>query len=525
MTRAYEEFTSFYLQYTRATEQRAKKRVLAENAWLVTLIQQRFPAFLAGSDSDLNCLREILPIIGALRPFRLDDENNDLDTIAEHRPGFQVLMQFVLLSGQDLGAFCSRLDEVNIQETDGIAVCADDDDVGYCEHLGQYVIDGDIEEVRVSSHHVEAWCSRARDVDAFYCDISDTWYSHTYYTAAETVSESTICAEVANSYGYYRCNDGYYSNDSDDYEDEDEDDGIPAYHDAYRNWNYAVSNAATRGFYGFEIEIDFPTSRARSDCWNEVFSGTCFDYTAEHDGSLDEDTGLEVITRPFSMHELRSDKSILKNLIHRLVTGFGAEEGHDGYGVHVTTNLGRLPLDHQERFRRFIVDNQRFSEYVARRPGTEYCHYLWDWGDKHSAVASRGDTAAEVRIFKSSLNYAVLMSYAEYIEAVIDWTRDPQHMLKGPLATSLFRHWVCLTGQYPHLAARFPRQTAKEIHTCVLPSSSRPVEFSRKKSSNSASRTTRTAAVLPTELPTTTELTESSFVAGFSTSTSSIWTI
>lgn len=497
MTDAYTEFCRF-ADGVIGADSRDFQRMLAENRWLLDVVKTRFPAFTA-TGVNIRTLREILPILGALRGFAPDGTAQfelDCERAMEERPNYTQFERFLELQGLDPGALLETLrSRCNVQEVSGQLVCTDDDDVDFCDYYDQFMIDADAQEVHVDSgsRATEQWSEVARDLHAFFCDVSDTWYDDRCFTRAATTDGLTICAEYAEQWDYYRTRDGVYRYSEDDEEDND---GIPEYHDAARNWNYRVSNASTRGYFGFEIEFDLPDYEARRDTWQALFSGRCTDFTAERDGSLDEDCGLEVITRPFSMHELLSDTSKLRRLIRTLVNDHGATTGDCEYGVHVTTNIGRLPDAHQERFRHFICANQTLSEFVGRRKQNEYCMYSWGWDEKHSAVARRSmnPEAVEVRIFRSTLDYDVLLSYAQYIEAVIDWTRDPQHLTHGALATSLFRHWVCLSGQYPHLAARFPRQTAKEIHPCVLPSSNRPVEFSRKSCSSAASSITRMGA-------------------------------
>ena len=200
--------------------------------------------------------------------------------------------------------------------------------------------------------------------------------------------------------------------------------------------------------------------------------------TAERDGSLDDEEGLEVISRPFSLAELRQHRNPLQ-LAMAL-----AEERYDvaspcpgGYGVHVTTNAQRLTLDHRARLVDATYDMRALTEFVAgRKCDQDYYNYrnkLSRDASKYSAINERSDGSFEFRVFRGTADWQVLLSYVEYVDALTEWTRNPGNPTRGPVGQALFRAWVHATGRYPTFSRRFTTTLTKEELACALPLLSR----------------------------------------------------
>jgi hypothetical protein len=323
--------------------------------------------------------------------------------------------------------------------------------------------------VYVNRRTTQEWSKDARESHAFFCDISEEWYACDYYSSSRTDNESTICSEIASDYDYtwsdrHEC----YSQESDEDEDEDdEEEGrstIPDYHKATRRWTLDVANRSTRAFYGFEIEVRFDDSDDRENFWSEHL-GCNINFCGELDGSLNDDLGLEVVTRPFPMQELRAPVNVLRTLLTQLRND-GASGDETGYGVHITSNWGRLSPPHKIRMRKFIYTMKPLTIFVSKREETHYASFNDNLDDSHTAAHVRNREALEIRTFQSTTDYDRLMSYVEYIEALTEWTRDPERSVLGPMAQSGFRYWVCASGIYPFLATRFAPKK-KETVQCV----------------------------------------------------------
>lgn len=483
------------------------------------IVNGRFDPEQAGQPT----ARRIFDMLDAVRLPCLDYDQmqflDDIDTIASYTHSATSLRNGLYL----LGMSDTEIDNwfSNAEERCGAVVTSDDyfvdeDNWRGCERCGdKFYLEDELESVRVSAQTnvpYQDWCSECRDRLAFECDISNTWYSDTAFQQARTVSGSTICTWIASDYDYYECPNGHYSDEPDHYNEPDDepDSDLPDYHDGYRNWYGIIqlANQSSVPYYGLEIEVCFEYNSERS-----FFIEDSHDYTHycfERDGSLCEERGMEVITRPYTLAELKADDAYLKKIIgkvkaHGAATDPSTYDDENSYGIHVTTNWGRLTDDHKKRFAQMMLDQKRLAIFVAGREDEDYAPYVPFEGEKHVAVRPRNapggindGNAVEIRIFKSTLNYERILSYVEFVDAMIEWTRNPERITEGPLAASLFRIWVRMSGNYPYLSRRFAKSLTAPEAPCASPLLNPPTRRSNERVSKRASRTTPTAQASPT---------------------------
>ena len=164
---------------------------------------------------------------------------------------------------------------------------------------------------------------------------------------------------------------------------------------------------------------------------------------------------MEIITRPFPLQELRQPGNCLQ-LLYAALAKTDASGDEPDYGVHITANWGRLTSDHAARMRRFIYRHRALTTFVSRRSNEEYASLCWPTSidGKHTAARIRGNNALEVRTFQSTTRWPMLMSYAEYVDALTQWTCDPRRA-EDSVDAAQFRYWVVASGLYPFLADRF----------------------------------------------------------------------
>jgi hypothetical protein len=479
-----------YLKYKHADPRtREGRRVRAENEWAFRIAKQR------------GACHEVLELLQALRRPCFDPEHEQFFEDAEAFEDTEVddLKRWLETCGRTPAQrgdwFNAARNHELVCTYDGYFVkqedtwCCDYSEGTFSQHAESY-------EVQISRHSSETWCEDAKDEHAFYCEVSDKFYCHRNYGEGKTVGGLIICTDIASEYEYY-WSERYeaYSNDPDDYRDEDEHeyDGIPSYHCAERLWDYKIPNRSSRAFYGFELELNFSAS---GRCWKEMFSSReqNMHFCAEADSSLQDDFGMEVISRPFSIDELRADDNQLKTKLKQL-RPYILDDGDEDYGVHITTNWQRLTEDHRRRLVDFVFDTKSMTIFVARRENKKYAPFEDKYDLVHHCALHRRDNGSvEFRIFRSTYDWDMLMSYVDYIEAATEWTRLPYRGTHGPMVQSLFRAWVRSQPEvYPYLSKRLPILTSKDIKQCVSQLSSPPVESSRKKLSASASTTTATA--------------------------------
>lgn len=76
-------------------------------------------------------------------------------------------------------------------------------------------------------------------------------------------------------------------------------------------------------------------------------------------------------------------------------------------------------------------------------------------------------------MFQGTPDWATLLSYVEYVDALTEWTRNPANPTRGSIGQALFRAWVQATGRYPALSRRFTTTLSRKEVACALPSLSR----------------------------------------------------
>ena len=318
----------------------------------------------------------------------------------------------------------------------------------------------------------EVWSDDAVEEAAFYCDGSQRHYASSAFDAGPTSDGDTVCETWAELNGYWSEDDGYWRNDE---RYDDDDCGIPSYHDADRSWTMDAARTSAIAYYGLEVELYFDSGADRLAYYEEVGFPTG-DLPAERDGSLAADEGLEVISRPFSLVELRQRRNPLQQTMELAERYDVASPSPRGYGVHITANAQRLTGDHRRRLVDATYDMRALTEFVAgRKCNHEYYSYnkAGRGAEKYTAINERSDGSFEFRVFQGTPDWQVLLSYIEYVDALTEWTRNPANPTRGPVGQALFRAWTQSAGCYPALSCRFTTTLTQEALACALPSLSR----------------------------------------------------
>lgn len=461
----------------------------------------------------------LIDVLGAVRPIcrhpdvtqykddikKLGDfgiEYDELETVLEHS-GFdeaQRVAWFVVARGLD---FIRTKDNIFMALSDTYCCERCDDD---------YSSDEDFWTVRVNQRCTQQWCALCKENNSFYCYFSETQYDETQYESGTVDDSCIICCEIASDYNYHFCGahdcycEGGPCDEGEGEEDEAptrrRDSSIPAYHEAERNWNYRDADRSLRAFYGFELEIEFQSAIDRWTFFETHELDKRLDVCAERDGSLDDYKGLEIITRPIPMQELRQEGNFFKVIVDALkaVRAHGSSREYP-YGLHITTNHGRLMDDHKRRLYQFVYAMRPLVVFISGRYSEDYASFrLTTRGGKHSAFHERHDDAAEMRTFKSTNDWNRIMGYVELLDAMTEWTRNPHAVVTAPLAAPLFRSWLRTKPEYSNLANRLfkPEHSfPKELPACALPSSNREVALSVKNGSKPASKIILTAQASP----------------------------
>lgn len=523
MTAAYNAIIE-YREAARSATNRRLKQLGAETQWLVKLCRDK--GLPLDWQNTYGGWHDSISELGALR-FMSTDTSADQCV--------QDLERVCPVESSDLRRFIRTdthtfLNQINDLDDNSFVITEDGfiairDNSFFCEADENYwVDDDDFKTVTVSGRssgtwNTQRWSEPAADNSAFYCNAGDRFFASSEFSETVDSNDDTVCNEYcasSNSYQWSdRCDcwvhDDNWDSDTHSYDDEeDEDDGeddedngvipargtsLPGYHSAPRRWSYTLANQSSRSFFGLEIELDYQTFENRELFFREYIipnSGGYKQFSAEIDGSLSRTTGMEIITRPYALQELRTEG----NPVHQLLSAakaIGAHVPNHNHGIHITTNWGRLNDNHRDRLSRLLLNCRLLTIYISRRKENENYAAFASSGGKHTAVAPRSVDAVEIRTFLSTTDYEVLMSYVEYIEAAIQWTTDDRNVLRGAMAQAAFRQWFTTCGQFPYLASRFNKLLNKDRAECASPSSNLLTSNYPVNVSNIASVTTLTA--------------------------------
>lgn len=223
---------------------------------------------------------------------------------------------------------------------------------------------------------------------------------------------------------------------------------------------------------GFELEVEYHDYDSDSENCNEMagkirqmLDGRVY---CKHDGSLDY--GFEIVSHPHTLENYHTEFpwAFLKRLRSN---GFQSWD-NDNCGFHVHLSLSAFNARtqgetdmHKIRFTKFIYDNQNQVERIAGRKSNEFALFE-DKGNvvnkilhghqnagRYEVVNVANSKTIEIRIFKGTLRKERLLSNIEFVQAVLEFTRNMKITPKAkPLAWSRFVKFVVDNeAQYPNL--------------------------------------------------------------------------
>lgn len=320
-----------------------------------------------------------------------------------------------------------------------------------CERCEETWAEDDADFDTVDSLGDEEWCQRCVESYAFFCERSNEHFDSRHYTRIDCDGDQ-ICYERFEDEVYYHEVTGTYSY-------EPEGDGRSGYHSESRNYGHVSRKI------GLEIEIDCHGNMA-DFCAAVRDAGAI----AEEDGSLDSQSGVEVVLPPYSYEEFLAGYTAL----HEIFTAHNIREysleGHSagiGYGTHV--NLSRDFFGGTPHLRKFLLamDNmEALGKHVAQRDRL-YASARWKALDgKLQRQTRRGkystvhvdDNRVEVRIFRSNLRIERQLKNIEYCLALIEFSGSLPSLRvlsEEDTCESAFRAFLASKPrrEYPHLRA------------------------------------------------------------------------
>lgn len=310
--------------------------------------------------------------------------------------------------------------------------------------------------------HDDRWsyCSRCE------CSVLSDNYNFTWdmcNRCAESLGECRDCGNVCDiDYMYSSDHDGNlrcdYCHES-HIADMECIDGVSGYHEGaywglvFHSGHYVSDTQELRTYFGVELESENIGSWV-SDILHELANDRIGH--AEQDGSLN--SGIEFITQPATLSAWRGSFGERIREYMQAVKANGGSFNANTCGAHV--HVSRTAFDDDNHLARFAVFMTHNPEFALAISGRNSLHQ-WARTDKHvrgelrrnvknktgnrySAVNLSNPNTVEIRIFRGTNDFAEIIGAIEFINALIEYTRDinASDVIAGALLADTFIIWL-----------------------------------------------------------------------------------
>lgn len=282
------------------------------------------------------------------------------------------------------------------------------DDANFCEYHQEYVTEN---VVRVYfPRGAEQWVSESiADARYYYCD-GDFYSEMEYFNLVYDV-DGDIC-NIDDV--YYWDSDGEYHHSPEPDPDET--------HNYRRDYHDGEHHKITfsdnpKFFVGFEIEKEDEDVLRSIDI--KSFEKLCPKWRKEGDGSLDSESGYELVSPTLELNIAEIDKLISNN--DTLMQHINAEKSNS-CGGHI--NVSENGLTGQELFDKLKGYNPLFYALYYKRVDINYCKGksnkdLQEQNEKYQAIRIHGNRI-EYRIISAVPNYKTLLWRTKLIEYILN---------------------------------------------------------------------------------------------------------
>lgn len=325
----------------------------------------------------------------------------------------------------DTRPFChgtfEHYEEDELIEWDGKLYCQDwlDDNTCICTDDGERYSNDD------GGYFNDEWYRQDwLDNNTFTCDhCSEVAHCEGNRTVYNNRGRSTTwCVYCAENNAYYWESDDEYHT-----EPEPDEDQLDLHDYGYKPAPRFMGVAGP--YIGLEIEMEHVS---------EIEKDKGFWYV-KSDGSLDCETGAELVTHPFSYEYWKeAGRAILKRELDSLADN-GARswtQSNCGLHIHVSKNAWNSKL-HVAKTVEFLRRNEGLTLLLSRRKDRQalYAYSGLDFGNKSAKIAKdgfqcdrycalniRNRATNEFRIFKGTMNMESIDAYIETVRSIIAYT-------------------------------------------------------------------------------------------------------
>lgn len=280
------------------------------------------------------------------------------------------------------------------------------DDANYCNYSETYN-EGDVVEVYVSRRNSEYWLESIAEDKAYY-------YRGSYYTDLSdhdlVMMEGGEIEHLDDVY-YWESDNEYH------YEPDPSGDYVRDYH--YNNSVYEVNFTDNPKFFiGFEIEKE--DQDVKESLYILDFEESCPKWKKERDGSLDDDSGFELISPKFEVvpdkirEHIQNNKTLLNHVNAQKSTACG---GH--INVSEAGKTGSQLFDEVKGY------TPLFYALYHKRVDKNYCK-----GKKNSELQEENEKYQAIRIHSNRIEYRIV-SAVPNIDTLIWRTRLIEYILNN----------------------------------------------------------------------------------------------
>jgi hypothetical protein len=237
---------------------------------------------------------------------------------------------------------------------------------------------------------------------------------------------------------YWHESDGEYY-----YEPEEEEESYTRDYHSYRNQEKIIFTKAPQFFIGIEVEKEDQTVKESISIGD--FEDQCPGYKKERDGSLDDESGFEMVTPPYELVPDKIMEHIKANEV--LVDHFNASHSYS-CGGHV--NLSEEGLSGEELFSKLKGYNPLLYALYHKRIDKNYCK-----GKSNHDLKSENEKYQAVKIHDNRIEYRLVSAVHDL--NTLEWRLKLFELItKYPTACPKVAFYFVHTKLKKHLKKMYP---------------------------------------------------------------------
>jgi hypothetical protein len=265
------------------------------------------------------------------------------------------------------------------------------DDANFCEYSQEYTTE-DITEVKISRRESQYWSESKAERYAYL-------YGGDYYENLENFDLVT-CTDDDE---IYHIDDLYYWESDQEYHLESEEESEIYVNDYHSGKHEKITFTENQKFFiGYEIEKEDKEIK-ESICISD-FKSNCPKWRKERDGSLNSESGFELISPTMELNVQEIEKYIRKN--KTLISHINAEKSNS-CGGHI--NISQIDLTGEELFDKIKGYTPLFYALYHKRVDKDYCK-----GKKNTELKGQNEKYQAIKIHDNRVEYRIISAVPNF---------------------------------------------------------------------------------------------------------------